>query len=186
MKRALGSAVSTVLVLAACCLLGWLAYSATSGATLVTFRTGSMSPTIPQGAIAVSLPVEASEIQPGDVVTVNRLIDNKPVTHRVVMIHGRTTTPNGVQLTPKQRELVLKGDDNDYPDADHYVVDQARKVVFAVPGAGAALLLVQSQLGMGLMVLVAGGLTVWAFWPGRPTHQQMPRHRTRRHSMAVG
>ena len=58
MGRGLLGGIAATLVVGAVLLLGaWFAYSAITGATLITFRTGSMAPTMPQGALAVALPV---------------------------------------------------------------------------------------------------------------------------------
>lgn len=85
-SRLAGTAVTILLVVMAVGLACWFAFSAVSGATLITFRTGSMSPTMPQGAIAVSLPVTANEIEIGDVITVQRAGEALPVTHRVIEV----------------------------------------------------------------------------------------------------
>src|SRR5690606_2208737 len=135
-----------------------------TGATLITFRTGSMTPTMPQGAVAVSMPVTAAEIAVGDVVTVQRSGEELPVTHRVVEVRGPGEATSSTELPSDARELVLKGDDNDTVDMRPYVVTEARRAVVAVPQLGAALMLLQSPLGMGVMTLLAGLLTAWAFW----------------------
>ena len=49
------------------------------------FKTGSMSPTITAGSVALVREIPASEINVGDVVTVDRE-DALPVTHRVTSI----------------------------------------------------------------------------------------------------
>ena len=59
----------------------------TAGITLIMFRTGSMSPSIPAGAVAVVQRVPASSIEIGDVVTVDRSGD-LPVTHRVTSVEA--------------------------------------------------------------------------------------------------
>src|SRR5580692_2688514 len=55
--------------------------------SLIMFKTGSMSPTIPTGSLAVVHQIPASDIHVGDVVTVDRpgLL---PVTHRVTSVEG--------------------------------------------------------------------------------------------------
>src|SRR3954454_7756091 len=63
-----------------CIVLVILAF--TANITLIMFRTGSMTPAIPAGSVAVVQRIPASEIEVGDVVTVDR--DGQlPVTHRV-------------------------------------------------------------------------------------------------------
>lgn len=182
-QRVLGTAAATLVVVAAVALACWFAFALTTGATLITFRTGSMAPSMPQGALAVTLPVDAPGIAVGDVVTVPRSSDGQPVTHRVVEVRDAAAARSETPLEAGQRELVLKGDDNDAVDARPYVVSEARRVVFAVPGAGAALGVVQSPIGMGVLVLLAGALTVWAFWPRDPSPEAQ---RAGRHAAVVG
>lgn len=159
-------AVTTILVAAVLVVCGWFVFAAVTGATLITFRTGSMSPTMPQGAVAVSMPVTAKEIVAGDVVTVQRPGEALPVTHRVVEVRSPGEA-SSAGIPVDARELVLQGDDNDTPDLRPYVVAEARRVMFAIPGLGSALMLLQSPLGMGTMTVLAGALATWAFWPRR-------------------
>lgn len=166
-KKLVSRTATTLLVAAVLVVAAWFAFSAVSGATLVVFRTGSMSPAMPQGSVAVSVPVTADEIEIGDVVTVHGADRGLPVTHRVVEVREATMAVREKEIPANARELVLKGDDNDSVDMLPYVVTEARRAVFAVPALGSALMLLQSPLGMGVMTLVAGALTVWAFWPGR-------------------
>lgn len=151
-------AATITLIAAALLPLGWHAYAAATDATLISFRTGSMAPTMPQGSIAISHPVTADEIEVGDVVTVRRDDARLPVTHRVVDV-----LPVADDTTA--RDLVLRGDDNEHNDPYPYTVTEARRVDWAMPGVGNAIMLLQSPFGMGLLVLVAGAFTVWAFWP---------------------
>ena len=165
--RLLRGAVATVVIAVALLLGAWFAFSALSGATLITFRTGSMSPTMPQGALAVSLPTAASDVKVGEVVTVQRGAGELPVTHRVVEVRTPAQASSEAPLAQDQRELVLQGEDNDAVHFAPYVVDRVRRVAFAMPGAGAVLMLLQSPLGMGMLTLFAGAMTAWAFWPAR-------------------
>lgn len=165
--KALGTAATVVIIGAAVSLAAWFAFAAFTGATLITFRTGSMAPTMPQGAVGVALPVSASEISVGDVVTVQRAGEQLPITHRVTEIRTAEFATGDSPIPVGARELVLKGDDNENVDLLPYVVTHARQVVFAVPGAGNALMLLQSPIGMGAMTIVAGALATWAFWPKR-------------------
>lgn len=157
--------------------LVWLAFAQVTGATLIIFRTGSMAPTIPQGALAVSLPVTADQVQVGDVVTVPRASDGLPITHRVMDI--RATDPSGadVQSTNTSRELVLKGDANSTTDPRPYLVHETRRVIAAAPMLGSVLMLLQSPIGLGSLTLLAGALSVWAFWP--TSRAELPRGRHR-------
>lgn len=182
-RRAAGRTATTVLVVAALGLALWFIYAAVAGATLITFRTGSMSPTIPQGALAISLPTTADQLQIGDVVTVQRANEALPVTHRVIEISAvQPPEPNSADMRaaapgggppdlsdPRARQIVMQGDDNDTPDHLPYLVTDVRKVVFSVPQVGNVLMLLQSPIGTGTLLVLVAALTTWAFWPPRPT-----------------
>ncbi|UOQ58971.1 signal peptidase I [Leucobacter rhizosphaerae] len=163
--KALGSAVTVCIIVAAVTLAAWFAFATISGATLITFRTGSMAPTMPQGSVAVTMPVAAAEIQAGDVVTVQRAGEPLPVTHRVTEVRTAANATSDAPLPEGARELVMRGDDNANADLLPYVVTDAKRVVLAIPGLGNALMMLQSPIGMGAMTIVAGALATWAFWP---------------------
>lgn len=178
-RRVAGGAATTLIVVAALGLACWFVFSAVGGASLITFRTGSMSPTMPQGAVAVTVPVRAPDIAVGDVVTVQRAGESTPVTHRVVEIGDiRPRAENEADLrasapgsgppdlsSADARQLVMQGDDNDTPDSLPYALTDARKVIFALPHAGAWLMALQTPAAMGALILLVGAFTVWAFWP---------------------
>lgn len=199
-----------VLVVAALGLACWFAFSALSGATLITFRTGSMSPTMPQGALAVSLPVSASEIEVGDVITVQRAGESLPVTHRVVKIgeiEDRAANAADIRAaapgagppdlsSPGAREIVMQGDDNDTPDHLPYAITDARRVVFSLPFVGTILMMLQTPIATGALVVLVGALVVWAFWPKAASEEDgegnagdaqahRPRHTGARHAVGV-
>ncbi|MEW6473982.1 MAG: signal peptidase I [Actinomycetota bacterium] len=53
----------------------------------LTVLSGSMRPTMPEGSVAIVIPVPPAEIRPGDVITYNIPVgDRRVVTHRVVEI----------------------------------------------------------------------------------------------------
>lgn len=88
------------------------------------FRSGSMSPEIPTGSLALARTVNHDELRVGDVVSVP--YQDTRVTHRVVSVeHGSATSL-----------LRLKGDANDVPDAQPYQVATADRVFFSVPVVG--------------------------------------------------
>lgn len=208
-SRLAGAAVTILLVVAALGLACWFAFSAVSGATLITFRTGSMSPTMPQGALAISLPVSASEIEVGDVITVQRAGEALPVTHRVVGIAEiedraaneadiRASAPGGPPpdlSSPDAREIVMQGDDNDAPDHLPYAITDARRVVFSLPFVGTILMMLQTPIATGVLIVSVGALVVWAFWPkaartenefdAEETAPHRPRHTSSRHAVGV-
>lgn len=161
--RTIGRVFTLTLVVVAIGLVSWFVYARITDATLVVFRTGSMSPTMPQGAVAVTHPISAAEIEKGDVVTVRRSDSELPVTHRVVEVR-----PAPDEAPPESRELILQGDANAMADATPYVVTNARKTAIAVPYLGRAIMLIQGRAVMGLLVIALGGLVTWAFWPRNP------------------
>ncbi|NDL55495.1 S26 family signal peptidase [Phytoactinopolyspora mesophila] len=89
------------------------------------FRTGSMAPEMPTGALALARTVPADEIAVGDVVSVRRA-DGVRVTHRVV----------GLQPAGSAVELTLQGDGNTEPDAVPYPAREADRVFWSQPGLG--------------------------------------------------
>ncbi|WP_010540272.1 signal peptidase I [Dietzia alimentaria] len=123
------------------------------GVTPLVFRSGSMSPEIPTGSLALSRSVPASEITVGDVVSV----DNQQgvrITHRVV------------DLVPAPADLgvvaTLQGDANPVPDVEPYVFDRADRVFFHVPGAGYAVSWLTSPVAIFLGGVLVGAVVVLA------------------------
>lgn len=177
--RLIGGVATTVLVVAALSLACWFAFAAITGASLITFRTGSMAPTMPQGAIAVTMPTPANALAVGDVITVQRIHEELPVTHRIIDIDDSPTLDSrGPELRafapgidPSDAALgsdvlvTMQGDDNTQPDRLPYLISDARRVVFALPYAGNLIMLLQSPIGMGALLIGLGTLTTWAFWP---------------------
>jgi signal peptidase len=138
--------------------------------TLIMFKTGSMSPTIPQGSLAVVQQIPASKITVGDVVTVDRG-GALPVTHRVTSIEGGGSGA---------RVITMRGDANTAEDAAPYTVEKVRLVLFSVPGLAYAVAAMSSPIALGIVSFLAAALVTWAFWPSDPTRVQPPgRHRRR-------
>ena len=75
----------------------------TANITLIMFRTGSMAPTIPAGSVAVVQSVAASQVQVGDVVTVDRAGD-LPVTHRITSITPGSNEDCLLYTSPSPRD----------------------------------------------------------------------------------
>lgn len=136
------------------CIVGAVA-AAMFQLTLMLFSTGSMSPTIPAGAVALVRQIPASEARIGDVVTVDRP-GAMPITHRVV-----STRP----LADGRTELVLRGDANAENDPAPYDVSQVRIVIASVPGGAELIAFLSNPFFLGGATLAATGLVAWAFWP---------------------
>ncbi|MCK8478615.1 signal peptidase I [Microbacterium aurugineum] len=162
--RMVGDALLWLAALAGviCIVLVVLAF--TAQITLILFRTGSMSPTIPAGSVAVVQRIPASGIEVGDVVTVDR-VGELPVTHRV------TTIAPGVG--PEERIITMRGDANASEDPFPYTVSSVRIVLFSVPGVATLIVGMGNPVVLGTLTLAATTLVVWAFWPR--THRRADR-----------
>jgi signal peptidase I len=97
---------------------------ALSGLRPVIVLSGSMSPSIPAGSLAVARTVSATALHTGDVVTVAD--GDHQVTHRIVAI----------DLDGASATVQLKGDANPRADDQAHEVWSAPRVVASVAGAG--------------------------------------------------
>jgi signal peptidase len=130
----------------------------TAGVTLMMFRTGSMSPAIPAGSVAVVQQIAASEIHVGDVVTVDRA-GGLPITHRVTSVQPGSSSAI--------RVITMRGDANAQDDLSPYPIESARIVRFSIPGIAPAIAAMGSPLVLGGITVAAASLALWAFWPRR-------------------
>lgn len=137
-----------------CIVLVVLAF--TAQITLIMFRTGSMSPTIPAGSVAVVQRVPASDIAIGDVVTVDR-VDELPITHRVTSVEPGATAD--------ERIITMRGDANAQEDPFPYTVTSVRTVLFSIPGIATVIAGMGNPYVLGALTLAATTVVVWAFWP---------------------
>lgn len=126
--------------------------------SLIMFRTGSMEPTIPAGAVSVVQEVQASSVQVGDVLTVDRP-GQLPVTHRVTSVE--------LGASPEERVITMQGDANETEDPSPYIVTEAREVLWSVPGLANAVNQMGSPYVLGGVTLGASVLVGWAFWPNK-------------------
>jgi signal peptidase len=159
-RRHLGRLIADVLLWIAavggviCIVLVVLAL--TAQITLIMFRTGSMSPTIPAGSVSVVQRIPASDIAVGDVVTVDR-VDELPITHRVTSVESGAA--------PDERIITMRGDANAQEDPFPYAVTSVRIVLFSVPGIATVIVGMGNPYVLGALTLAATTLVVWAFWP---------------------
>lgn len=156
--RAAGDHLLTLLALAGgvCILLVILSW--VFSISLMMFRTGSMSPTIPTGSVAVVREIPAIEMEERDIVTVDRGDGALPVTHRVVEIQDVDPATGAVTF-------VMRGDANAEADPHPYTATEVRRVMFSVPGAAHVLVWFGEPVVLGALTLGATVLVVWAFWP---------------------
>ncbi|WP_344819789.1 S26 family signal peptidase [Microbacterium soli] len=155
-----------------CIILTVLAF--TGGFSLIMFKTGSMSPAIPAGSVALVQRIPASEISIGDVVTVDR--DGQlPITHRVIRI---APGPTNVE-----RSITMQGDANASEDPDPYVISEGRVVRGSVPRLAPMIVWLGSPWALGGLTIAAALVVTWAFWPRTdpaPVGGSGPRHGRRR------
>ncbi|MBB1056645.1 signal peptidase I [Dietzia sp. B19] len=137
--------------------VGLVIAAVTMNITLIMFKTGSMSPTIPTGSVAVVKEISADEIRVGDVVTVDRP-GRLPVTHRVIEVHPQV---------PGEALILMQGDANPNPDPGMYRVESVRKVLWSVPGLANVIVWAGNPLVLGSITLLAALGVLWTFWPGR-------------------
>lgn len=153
----------TVLALGgvACIVLTVLAFA--GGFSLIMFKTGSMSPTIPAGSVALVKKVAAEEIAVGDILTVDR-VDALPITHRVTSV-----TPSA---SDTERVITMRGDANDADDPLPYTVTEARTVIGSVPHLAHVIVWFGNPWVLGGITLGAAALVTWAFWPRDPNRRR--------------
>lgn len=123
--------------------------------SLIMFRTGSMSPTIPTGSLAMVHQIPALDARVGDVVTVDRP-DQLPITHRVVSI---------VDAGGGYATIVLKGDANAAPDPVPYHVNTVRKVIWHAPGLARVIVWFSDPFVLGGLAMAVAALIAWVLWP---------------------
>ncbi|MGW6374668.1 signal peptidase I [Rhodococcus sp. NPDC055112] len=128
------------------------------------FRSGSMSPDITTGSLALSHNVPASDLEVGDVVSVLNEQGTR-ITHRVKEI---------VSSNADTSVLILKGDANQDADISPYTVTEADRVFFSLPGLGYAVAWLSSPLAIFLGGAFVGGLMVIAFRPAGRTDDDDP------------
>lgn len=141
----------------------------------VIFRSGSMSPAIDTGALAISKSVDAKDLAIGDVVTVKTGAGVR-VTHRI----------QDLSLANGKATLVLRGDANGVADERAYVVKTADRVLFDIPKAGYVVSWASGPVGIFAGGLLVGLLMLTAFGPGSRTNKPgTPKANDRRMSGVV-
>ncbi|MDP8016394.1 signal peptidase I [Rhodococcus hoagii] len=119
------------------------------------FRSGSMSPEIPTGALALSRETPAADLRAGDVVSVNNEQGTR-ITHRIDEI---------LSQEGDSAVLILKGDANAEPDPSPYAVTDVDRLFFSVQGLGYVVSWLSSSVAVFLGGVLAGGLLMLAFGP---------------------
>lgn len=139
--------------------------------SLIMFKTGSMSPTIPAGSLALVREVPVAEVRVGDVVTVERQ-GKLPVTHRVTSLSLDSERRSGV--------LTMKGDANPVEDPAPYTVSTVRTVLWSAPGLAQWVAKASNPLVLGVVTLAVAALVTWVLWPReeQPREEQAADERT--------
>lgn len=154
----LGDVVLSILAVAGGISIILVIVGFTMNVSIMMFRTGSMDPTIPAGSIAVVREIPATDINKGDIITVDRGTGLLPVTHRVTQI-DKSDEATGAVI------FVMRGDANEYDDPDPYTATTVQRTMFHVPGVAPVIQQLQNPYVLGGLTLGATILVIWAFWP---------------------
>ena len=119
---------------------------------LLVFESGSMSPTVETGGLALTRTVPAGELAVGDIVSVTPSSGER-VTHRIV----------GIDATGGQTLLSLQGDANQAADPEPYPVTEADRVLFHVNHLGFVVDALASPYAVFLAGAFVAGLLALAF-----------------------
>ncbi|MGU3435800.1 signal peptidase I [Actinomycetes bacterium M1A6_2h] len=137
------------------------------GITPLVFRSGSMSPTVTTGSVALGHDIPATNARVGDIVSVDRA-DGSRITHRVQSIES--VAGNSVTLT-------LKGDANPASDPSPYIVTTVTKVVAHVPYLGYFVAWLSTPFAWATGAVLSLSLVWIAFRPHSPSAASgSPRH----------
>ncbi|SDQ49964.1 signal peptidase I [Leucobacter chromiiresistens] len=119
----------------------------------VVVISGSMEPKLPVGSVVFVKPTPAGELEPGDIVTVERPRELGLVTHRLV---------EKEEIGSEGWALTLRGDANASDDPEPYNVKTAGKYVFHVVALGHLTLMMQD--GGGWLFIAAFGIALLALF----------------------
>ena len=136
------------------------------GVRPLLFRSGSMAPTIDTGDVALVRSEPASSLVVGDIVSV-RTAGGDRVTHRIV----------DVSHSGESASLTLRGDANESPDPQPYVVTRADRVLFTVPWVGHLIAWASRPLGLFLLGMVGAGMLLLVIRGGGAGGSGTPGHR---------
>ncbi|UYO95852.1 S26 family signal peptidase [Microbacterium sp. M28] len=161
--RFLREALLTVAALGGVVCIALAALAFAGGYTLIMFKTGSMSPTIPAGSVALVQRVPASELELGDIATIDRP-GALPVTHRVTGV--------SVGANVGERIVTMKGDANESEDPAPYTVTEARIVHGSLPHLADVIVWFGNPVVLGGITVGAAALVTWAFWPKQRRQQK--------------
>ncbi|GGF98149.1 hypothetical protein GCM10007304_10160 [Rhodococcoides trifolii] len=137
------------------------------GITPLVFRSGSMSPTITTGSVALGRDIPATEVRVGDIVSVDRA-DGSRLTHRVQSVDS---------VAGNSATLTLKGDANESADPTPYVVTTVTDVIAHVPYLGYFVAWLSTPFAWATGAVLAVSLMWIAFRPDSSSSPRgSPRH----------
>jgi signal peptidase I len=139
------------------------------GVRLLVFQSGSMSPTVETGGLAVARSVAAADLAVGDIVSVHTASGQR-VTHRIV----------GIEPAGAKAQLTLQGDANPAPDAEPYLVTEADRVLLHVNRLGFVANALASPYAVFLAGALVAGVVLLAFGRGGPGSTTGGRRRATR------
>lgn len=177
-RQATSSRVWRETALTAGALAGLICIAATVAALFfgikpLVFRSGSMSPEITTGSLALSRTVPATDLKVGNVISVENAQGIR-ITHRVYEIQSQAG--NAMLVT-------LKGDANKDPDIEPYTITEADRVFTSVGGLGYVVAWLSSPTAIFLGGAFVGALMVIVIRPpsrrnddseDSGTHSQFP------------
>ena len=152
LRHALGTVVSTIVLIAIFGLAGTLLLPAAAGYQRYVIRTGSMTGTLDPGSLVYDQVVPVADLKQGDIITyLPPGVEHsalKLVTHRIYSIrreHGQTI-------------IRTKGDANDAPDTWQFVPAQPKiaRVAAHIPYVGYAYAQLNSRRGRLLVFAIPG------------------------------
>jgi signal peptidase len=115
------------------------------GLESLVVASGSMTPAMPVGAVAMTREVDARAVSTGDIISYRRRGTVTTTTHRVVTI----------KVQAGQVVFTTKGDANDTPDPEPVVVDgRVHRVEYVVPEAGYVVRYARTPYGLLGLVLI--------------------------------
>jgi len=115
----------------------------------VTVYGGSMGDALPTGSVAVTRPVDASDLEPGDIVALGGHQGGLPTLHRIVAI----------EEVDGGRLITTRGDANPTNDPLPITVSgRGDRLVYHIPWIGYFLAFSRSALGLGLLVGVPAAI----------------------------
>ncbi|MGP6174745.1 signal peptidase I [Corynebacterium sp. A21] len=154
----LGEALLTLLSIFGVVCVGAVIAAYIFGVNIMMFKTGSMSPGIPAGSVALVREIPAAEAEIGDVITVERP-GQLPITHRVI---SNESDPENL---PNGQIIEMKGDDNPNPDPFPYQVEEVKLLFWSQPELGHVVAGLADPRVLGIVTMLAALIVTWAFWP---------------------